>query len=68
MEHACHLLVCMMYILIFYILGTGIDSLLYYAASDKVKRMLIILSTACLIAGYILCMYILIYLLFNVIR
>lgn len=68
MEHACHIVVCIMYILIFYITGTGIDSLLYYAASDKMKKILFLLSTAFLIAGYIMCVYILIYLLFNVIK
>ena len=68
MEHACHIVVCMMYILICYILGTGIDSLLYIAASDKVRKIMILLSTAFLVTGYIISIYILIYLLINVIK
>ncbi len=68
MEHACHIVVCMMYILICYILGTGIDSLLYIAASDKVRKIMILLSSAFLVTGYIICLYILIYLLINVIK
>jgi hypothetical protein len=68
MEHGCHIVVCIMYILICYILGTGIDSLLYTAASDKVRKIMILLSTAFLVTGYIISVYILIYLLIYVIK
>jgi hypothetical protein len=66
MEHMCHIVICIIYIILCYAIGTGIDSLLYTVRSDRNKKLLIGVSSVFLLVGYIIGLYILIYLILNI--
>jgi hypothetical protein len=66
MEHTCHIVICIIYMLLCYGFGTGIDSLLYTMNSDKSRNVVIVVSSIFFLVGYIVGLYILIYLIFNI--
>lgn len=66
MEHVCHILICITYLILCYTIGTGIDSLLYIVRSNRNKKVLVGMSSVFLLIGYVIGLYLLIYLLFNV--
>ena len=66
MEHACHIVMSIIYMILCYIIGTGIDSLLYTVRSDRNKKLLMGVSSVFLLVGYMVGIYILIYLILNI--
>ena len=66
MEQACHILICIIYIILCYAVGTGIDSLLYTVTSDRKRNVLIAISSLFLLVGYMTGIYVLFYLLYNI--
>jgi hypothetical protein len=66
MEHACHIVISIIYMILCYIIGTGIDSLLYIVRSDRNKKLLVGASSLFLLVGYMIGIYILIYLIINI--
>ena len=66
MEHACHIVISIIYMILCYIIGTGIDGLLYTVRSDRNKKLLMGVSSVILLVGYIISIYTLIYLILNV--
>ncbi len=66
MEHICHIILCVTYIILCYAIGTWIDTLLYTVQSDKARRVIVIMSSMFLLVGYMVGIYILIYLIYNI--
>jgi hypothetical protein len=66
MEHACHIVISIIYMILCYIIGTGIDGLLYTVHSDRNRNLLMGVSSVILLVGYIIGIYILIYLILNI--
>jgi hypothetical protein len=66
MEHVCHIVICTIYIILCYAIGTGIDSLLYIVRSDRNKKILVGISSVVLLIGYLVSIYVLIYFIYNV--
>jgi len=66
MEHACHIVMCIIYMILCYAIGTGIDSLLYIVRSDRNKKILVGMSSVVLLIGYLVSIYVLIYFIYNV--
>jgi hypothetical protein len=66
MEHACHIVMSIIYMILCYIIGTGIDGLLYNVRSDRNRNLLIGVSSVFLLVGYMVGIYILIYLILNI--
>jgi hypothetical protein len=66
MEHVCHILICITYLILCYTIGAGIDSLLYIVRSDRNKKILVGMSSVFLLIGYVIGLYLLIYFIYNV--
>jgi len=66
MVYVGHILVCIMYMIIFYALGMLSDTLLYYVISDRAKKVAIALSSMFFLIGYGVSIYVLIYIIYNI--